>query len=221
MSMSSFLGRDVVRVSAALVFAAGVITWNTGCQSAPAAGPERGEYLFANYCAPCHQAGGVGKAEIAAPAIAALPQWYVERQLFNYRQDLRGYHFDDIEGLRMKPMSRALMSDNDVKIVAEYVANLAAVRPEPTLDGDAEKGKALYGTCAACHKPEGTGEIAMNAPPLVNTHDWYLVTQLKKFKSGVRGARDAQGKSMMPMAAGLADEQAMKDVVAYIQTLRK
>lgn len=221
MNSTNPLVRDVVRAGAILSLAAGIVAWNTGCQSAPAAGPERGEHLFTNYCAPCHQPGGVGKAEIAAPAIAGLPQWYVERQLFNYRTDLRGYHFDDIEGLRMKPMSRALMSDTDVKIVAEYVGTLLPVQPAATLEGDAEKGKALYGTCQACHKADGTGDPALNAPPLVNTQDWYLVSQLGKFKAGVRGQRDTQGKSMAPMAAGLADEQAMKDVVAYIHTLRK
>jgi len=182
---------------------------------------ERGEYLFSNYCAPCHQASGIGKPNVAAPAIAGLPQWYVQRQLENYRNDLRGYHYDDIEGLRMKPMSRALMSDTDVALVAEYVSTLAPVQPEPTLDGDAEKGKALYGTCTACHMAEGTGNEALGSPPLLNTHDWYLLTQLKKFKGGVRGAKDQYGRSMAPMANGLQDEQAMKDVVAYIQTLRK
>jgi cytochrome c553 len=62
----------------------------------------------------------------------------------------------------------------------------------------------------------------MGAPPLVTASDWYLLTQLKNFKHGVRGANaaaDVSGAMMMPMAAPL-DEQAMKDVIAYIQTLR-
>jgi len=205
----------------ALGFAGGMIAWSTGCQSAPAKGMERGEYLFANYCAPCHTASGMGKPNVAAPAIAGLPQWYVQRQLMNYRNDLRGYHYDDIEGMRMKPMALTLMSNEDVALAAEYVAGLPPVQPTPSLDGDAEKGKALYGACAACHQAEGTGNEAMGAPPLINTHDWYLVTQLTKFKGGVRGAKDSWGASMAPMTAGLPDEQAMKDVVAYIQTLRK
>jgi cytochrome c553 len=202
-------------------FAASMVAYSTGCSSAPAAGVERGEYLFGNYCAPCHTPSGLGKPNVAAPAIAGLPLWYVQRQLVNYRTDLRGYHFDDLEGLRMKPMSKTLMSDTDVAIVAEYVSRLPSVQPEPTLDGDAKKGEALYATCKACHQADGQGMEQLNAPPLTNTHDWYLVTQLKKFKGGVRGARDQYGKQMMPMATGLADEQAMKDVVAYVMTLRK
>jgi len=204
----------------ALGFITSVVAVNSGCATAPAAGPERGEYLFSNYCAPCHNGTGIGKPNVAAPAIAGLPQWYVQRQLMNYRSDVRGYHFDDIEGLRMKPMSKTLMSDNDVAIVSEYVSRLAPVQPAASLDGDAEKGKALYGTCMACHQANGQGNEALGAPPLTNTHDWYLVTQLKKFKGGVRGAKDQYGTSMAPMASGLSDEQAMNDVVAYVLTLR-
>ena len=45
--------------------------------------------------------------------------------------------------------------------------------------------------------------------------------QLKKLKSRIRGGdpRDATGQQMVPMAGMLADEQAMKDVIAYIGTL--
>jgi cytochrome c553 len=62
----------------------------------------------------------------------------------------------------------------------------------------------------------------MGAPPLVTASDWYLLTQLKNLKNGVRtpnAAADASGAMMAPIAATL-DEQAMKDVIAYIQTLR-
>jgi hypothetical protein len=49
------------------------------------------------------------------------------------------------------------------------------------------------------------------------------LTQLKNFKSGVRGTnpQDITGAQMRPMSMILADEQAMKDVIAYIQTLSK
>jgi cytochrome c553 len=48
-----------------------------------------------------------------------------------------------------------------------------------------------------------------------------LLAQLKKFKDGIRGGTlaDIEGSQMRPMATALADEQAMKDVVAHIATL--
>ena len=44
---------------------------------------------------------------------------------------------------------------------------------------------------------------------------------LKKFKEGVRGTnpQDIGGMQMRPMSMTLVDEQAMKDVIAYIRTL--
>ncbi len=62
-----------------------------------------------------------------------------------------------------------------------------------------------------------------NGPSLANRSDWYLLDQLKKFKPGVRGTdpRDPIAIMMRPMAMMLADEQALKDVIAYIGTLSK
>ena len=58
---------------------------------------------------------------------------------------------------------------------------------------------------------------------LAKLDDWYVLTQLKKFKAGIRGANpaDVSGATMRPMAATLPDEQAMRDVVAHIQGLSK
>jgi len=87
--------------------------------------------------------------------------------------------------------------------------------------GDAEAGKALYAVCAACHGAQGEGNPAMNAPKLSGQGDWYLKRQLNYFKQGARGAheKDVFGKQMAPMAATLADDAAMNNVVAYIKTL--
>ncbi|HEY5573087.1 MAG TPA: hypothetical protein VIK64_08765, partial [Anaerolineales bacterium] len=60
----------------------------------------------------------------------------------------------------------------------------------------------------------------MNAPGLKGMSDWYLVTQLKNFKQGIRGAhaRDLYGSQMALMAAILSDDQAINDLVAYVNT---
>ena len=53
--------------------------------------------------------------------------------------------------------------------------------------------------------------------------DWYLARQLSNFKSGVRGShpQDFHGGQMVFMARTLADEQAINDLVAYINTLER
>jgi len=50
--------------------------------------------------------------------------------------------------------------------------------------------------------------------------DWYLVTSIDKFKAGIRGTnpRNPMAMTMRGMALSLADDQAVKDVVAHIMT---
>lgn len=182
-----------------------------------------GKELFAA-CVSCHGETGTGDAKLAAPNIAGLPAWYVAGQLVKYRSGIRGAHPDDLEGLRMRPMSRQMMDEAEVKAVAEYVASLTPVKQAPSLkDADATAGAGSYSVCLACHGDKGQGNQALNAPPLAGQYDWYLVSQLKKFKGGIRGANplDVTGGQMRPMSMILADEQAMKNVVAHISTFSR
>lgn len=200
---------------------------SSGCQTAPLPTADRGKHQFDNYCLPCHGADGQGKPEIAAPSIAGLPVWYIEGQLQKYRTGLRGSHFDDLEGMRMRPMSLTLGSSADVTAVATYASKLRSIQPPTSqgMGGDAAKGAPLFAACATCHGSDGKGMEEKQAPPLTEQYDWYLVRQLQKFKDGVRGYDEEQGSNAYQMQAvwaqTLADEQAMKDVVAHIQTLRK
>jgi cytochrome c553 len=189
--------------------------------SAHAQDQARGRELF-QLCSQCHGPDGGGSPVTLAPSIAGLPEWYVERQLSHFRDGIRGTHFDDIAGMRMRPMARWIPSDADVKIVAAYVASLPPVKPAPMLQGgDPARGQTLFAPCTACHGADAKGNQALNAPPLNHASDWYLITQLKNFKAGIRGAnpQDTTGALMRPMAQLLVDEQAMKDVIAYIMTL--
>ena len=184
---------------------------------------ERGRDLFA-LCTQCHMDDGRGNQLALAPTIAGLPEWYVLAQLQKFRAGHRGQHFDDIAGMRMRPMSMALANDADVAAVSAYVATLAPVAPPPVLTGgDAARGQVLYAPCAACHAPDGSGVQAVFGPPLAHVNDWYMLTQLANFRAGVRGTKpgDTSGALMRPMSMTLADEQAMRDVIAYITTLAK
>jgi cytochrome c oxidase subunit 2 len=192
-----------------------------GCELPPEP-QERAAVLFEN-CAPCHGPDGHGNATIGAPHIAGQESWYLERQLQKFRTGVRGSHPDDNTGLRMRPMSRLLRNDEDVKAIAEYVSKLpVAAEHAATLEGaHPDKGKDLYAVCAACHGQDGKGNQAMNAPALHHLDDWYVATQITKFRSGVRGANpaDVEGAQMAPMSRILPDEEAVKNVAAYIQTL--
>jgi cytochrome c553 len=205
----------------AAIAVVGFVALLGGCD-ANAAMSHTGPELFANNCAPCHGPDGAGLAYANAPAIAGLPEWYVNTQVSGFRAGHRGSNYDDIQGMRMRPMALTLGDDSEVAAVAAYVATLPRVKTAATLEGgDAAKGAASFVTCTACHGADGKGNETLGAPPLAGANDWYLLTQLKNFKSGVRGAAagDTRGATMRPMAATLADEQAMKDVIAHIGTL--
>ena len=203
-----------------------VVLWMASAPTgtASAADTLSGKTLY-GLCAQCHNDDGSGGGDPLAPAIAGLEEWYVTAQLQKFRSGARGAHPGDVSGLRMRPMSRTLANDDEVRAVAAYVASLPPVRSEPRLTGgDVSKGKERYTQlCTTCHAPDGKGIEQLAGAPLAHASDWYLLTQLQKFKSGVRGANplDETGARMRPMAIILADEQSMKDVIAYIMTLSR
>lgn len=186
----------------------------------PAGAESEGEEVWL-FCQQCHGPDGGGNRSYLAPSIAGLPEWYVQRQLEKFHSGIRGTNFDDLSGMRMRPMALWLKDEAQTRAAAAHVAGMPPVKPEPGLEGgSAERGQALYATCVACHGPQGGGNEALGAPPLNHQSDWYMLTQLVHFKLGIRGAnpQDTQGAVMRNFAMLLQDEQAMKDVIAYIMT---
>src|SRR5579872_3418076 len=193
----------------------------SGCSFGKTDAATRGQEVFET-CVPCHNSDGSGNPEVGAPNIAGMRAWYVERELDKFRAGVRGMHFSDVEGLRMRPMALSLSSEDDVKSVAHYVETLTPVPHAASLPGDAQAGAALYATCAACHGDNGAGNQDLGAPRIAGTDDWYLATELRKFKSGIRGTnpKDREGRLMRPMALTLRTDDAIRNVVAYVGTLK-
>lgn len=173
-------------------------------------------------CTPCHGADGHGKLSQAAPPIAGLPAWYIESQLVKYRAEIRGSHFDDGPGLRMKPMAQTLPSEQDVKEMSAYVAMLPPAPNTPaTISGYGPNAASAFALCVACHGADGSGNKALNAPPIAGQPDWYVYEQLRKFKGGIRGAnpKDVTGGQMRAIALGLGDDNALHDLARYVSDL--
>ena len=194
----------------------------SGCQLGATDAAARGQEVFQT-CVPCHNADGSGNPTIGAPNIAGMKQWYVQAQLQKFRAGVRGMQFNDVEGMRMRPMALSVTTDADVEAVARYVESLPPVTHPPALKGDVHAGdNQFHLVCAACHGENGQGNQDVKAPRMAGIDDWYLATQLRKFRSGVRGnsPKDIEGRLMRPMARGLASEDAVRNVVAYIDTLK-
>jgi len=88
-------------------------------------------------------------------------------------------------------------------------------------EGNAQAGAASYAVCSACHGQRGEGNVALNAPKLAGLEGWYIRRQIHNFQNGIRGAAegDIYGAQMAPMARTLANDTAMANVIAYIDTL--
>ena len=181
----------------------------------------RGEAIF-DTCAPCHGVDGAGDQTLEAPAIAGASEWYLRAQLTKFKTGQRGYHYSDEGGLRMRPMSRALETEEDVNAIVAYVTSLPAADPPAVGHGDADAGEDQYdAVCVACHGEDGAGMEALNAPSLLHLSDWYIASSVRKYRDRIRGSSpgDASGITMYPIVAQMTDEQ-IDDVTSYIMTMR-
>lgn len=174
-------------------------------------------------CTACHGAQGEGVAAMNAPKLSGQDPQYLKLQLRNYKLGRRGTHEDDIYGRQMALLAAslpALATDASIDNVLAYIGTLPDTPAAATVEGNVAKGAKLYALCANCHGADGQG-IPMNAPRQAGINDWYLLNQLKNFKQGIRGhhPEDLSGKQMGFMARTLQNDQAMRDVVAYINTL--
>lgn len=201
-----------------------------------------GEELFV-VCSFCHGINGQGSRRRDGPALAGLPAWYLERQMRNYIDDIRGTHPEDIPGQIMHYSTGMLRNDFTLRSVAEYISKLAPGIPmtpdasrersylwestyaglEPGITVSPDSGRETYQSiCSACHGSNGLGSEAQGTASLVYFSERYLGRQLKYFRDGIRGAdtRDARGSQMAAISKLLTTDQEIADVAAYITTLR-
>lgn len=211
---------------------------------APGSGEAVDAEALYEVCAFCHGPQGQGSQRLDTPALAGMEAWYVERQLHNFRDRVRGMHPEDLTGLQMSIVSGMARNNATIRALAEYIAGLEPgagletlngepvttgrpyiwhsdyadfTSPEP---GDAARGAQAYVTCGVCHGPAGEGNEALAAPKLTDIQDWYQARQLRYFKDGIRGRGrgDIYGAQMAAMSMTLTD-QTIADLIAYIDTL--
>ncbi|MFL6617575.1 MAG: c-type cytochrome, partial [Povalibacter sp.] len=85
--------------------------------------PERGKALFAT-CSACHGTQAQGIWSTNAPRLSGMSDWYLLRQMHNFREGIRGKHPQDFAGSQMASMSRVLKDDNAMGDVLDYLHTL-------------------------------------------------------------------------------------------------
>lgn len=75
-------------------------------------------------CAACHGANAEGLEQLGGPRLAGQEDWYLVRQINNFKLGRRGYHASDIFGAQMKPMALILVDDQAINNVTAYINSL-------------------------------------------------------------------------------------------------
>jgi cytochrome c oxidase subunit 2 len=113
-----------------------------------------GAPLFAVF-ASCHGAQAEGNPGINAPKRSGQQDWYLRRQLKNFKDGARGVHDKDVYGKMMAPMAATLPDDAAINNVVAYIKTLPDTPAPPTVKGDAKEGHGPYVNCAAVTVPTG------------------------------------------------------------------
>jgi len=75
-------------------------------------------------CAYCHGKDGMGAQALNAPRVAGMSDWYLERQLVNFRDDVRGSHPQDFYGFQMGLMGQSIYDEQAMKNLIAYINTL-------------------------------------------------------------------------------------------------
>lgn len=80
----------------------------------------RGARLYPT-CAVCHGPAGEGRWGTNAPPLAGMTDWYLARQLQNFKSRVRGGHPEDIYGDQMNMMANTLLDDAAINDMVAYI----------------------------------------------------------------------------------------------------
>ncbi|MFZ1864639.1 MAG: c-type cytochrome [Polyangiales bacterium] len=85
---------------------------------------ETGKIYF-GVCVQCHGPDAGGNVEQFGPPLAGASDWYLLRQLQNFKGGIRGTHPGDVTGAKMRPFSMTLPSEQSMKDVIAYIKTLS------------------------------------------------------------------------------------------------
>jgi cytochrome c553 len=146
-------------------------------------------------CLACHGASGQSQTP-QVPSLGGQPTFYLTVQLLMFR-----------EGMRIAaPMNEMLhgASDDDLRTMAEAIAELPAPKPDAT-EADASRlarARELVrrNRCNVCHQPNFAGDE--NVPRIAGQREEYLLKSLRGYKDNSRRGYDSQ---MADVVAPLTD----------------
>jgi len=85
--------------------------------------PKKGAAHYVT-CGACHGSSAQGNYALQAPRLAGQNDWYLKRQLRNFRKGIRGTHEEDDYGHQMVLMARSLQNEKAIDDLLAYVETL-------------------------------------------------------------------------------------------------
>jgi len=82
---------------------------------------KKGERTYQSICGSCHGPGAKGNEKMNAPRLNGLDDWYLTRQISQFRNSKRGAHPADKFGAQMVPMVSLLADEQAVNDVIAYI----------------------------------------------------------------------------------------------------
>jgi len=176
--------------------------------------------LYLQKCAACHGENAQGNPSLNAPVLSGQYAWYLNRQINNFSEGLRGANDKDISGRGMRLIAKQLTDQQEVSQLTQF---LATMKNTLTVKKDIEQSVLKNGSryyqakCGACHGGNAQGNESFNAPKLAGLDKDYLKLQMTNFVQGIRGndKKDKLGRQMAMMAK-MAKGKELDDILSFI-----
>jgi len=174
-----------------------------------------GSAIFANNCAPCHGAGGQGSK--GYPNLNA-DRWLWGGTLGEIQTTItHGARWEADPKTHMSLMPSFgrdnILKPDEIVAAANFVRSLSGLSVDK--GADLAKGAKIFtDNCAACHGPDGKGNVDLGAPNLT-TKVWLYGSDraaiIERITNGGGGAMPAWGEKLSP--------EAIKAVTVYVHSL--
>ena len=157
---------------------------------------------------------------ILAPNITILKDEYAKQQ---FKAIMDGKRKGKGSESMVKALKDSKLSDKEIQAALDYALKLPEAESKHKGFGDKTMGQARYVICGTCHGQNGEGYInpAIPAPRIQGQSDVYIFEMVKSFKAGHRGNDTPGGMQMKAMSMTLATDEDIKNVAAYIKSLKK
>jgi len=162
-----------------------------------------------------------------APVLNGMPDWYIEKQMENFRTGNRVARGNDATEINTAHQSNAL-NEESLSLVADYYEELelrfSQTRPVEAIanvvQGSANnaQGEAIFeDSCASCHT-SFVGRYLTDSPEITHLEGEYLLNQLEAFKKGERRFFDENKhqRKMVERIKNLSTEELLS-IVSYIK----